>query len=239
MTQHGATLRLADPHWFENDYYQFGRYINVTGREHGAVAPPTTSGQRSAGPCATPARRGRAETRTTEARSRVGRPSGGAPHRAERIRRAAQVRGQAIDRFRRRRRLLRELLPLALLDRFAHARQRLHAVAGVEARRVDLMREPRPPRQAFRAGQRALGLHQQRARRLTHLVRHRPARDQLPLRLVVGARLLLQPIERVLQIGEVEERHRFLRRGRRRTFPFGSATAFSVPSLIRRFVSAV
>jgi hypothetical protein len=30
IQQHGATLRLADPRWFENYYYQFGRYINVT-----------------------------------------------------------------------------------------------------------------------------------------------------------------------------------------------------------------
>lgn len=30
LTQHGVTLRLDDPHWFENDFYQFGRYINVT-----------------------------------------------------------------------------------------------------------------------------------------------------------------------------------------------------------------
>ncbi len=30
LTQHGATLTLADGHWIENDYYQFGRYINTT-----------------------------------------------------------------------------------------------------------------------------------------------------------------------------------------------------------------
>jgi hypothetical protein len=30
LQQHGATLRLEDPHWFENYFYQFGRYINVT-----------------------------------------------------------------------------------------------------------------------------------------------------------------------------------------------------------------
>lgn len=30
LTQHGATLTLADPHWIENDDYQFGRYINTT-----------------------------------------------------------------------------------------------------------------------------------------------------------------------------------------------------------------
>lgn len=30
LTQHGATLTLADPHWIENDDYQFGRYINPT-----------------------------------------------------------------------------------------------------------------------------------------------------------------------------------------------------------------
>jgi hypothetical protein len=32
LTQHGATLTLADAHWIENDYYQFGRYINTTAR---------------------------------------------------------------------------------------------------------------------------------------------------------------------------------------------------------------
>jgi hypothetical protein len=30
LWQHGATLTLADAHWIENDYYQFGRYINTT-----------------------------------------------------------------------------------------------------------------------------------------------------------------------------------------------------------------
>lgn len=30
LTQHGATLTLADGHWIENDDYQFGRYINRT-----------------------------------------------------------------------------------------------------------------------------------------------------------------------------------------------------------------
>jgi hypothetical protein len=30
LQQHGATLTLADGHWIENDYYQFGRYINTT-----------------------------------------------------------------------------------------------------------------------------------------------------------------------------------------------------------------
>jgi hypothetical protein len=30
MTQHGATLTLADGHWYENDSYQFARYINTT-----------------------------------------------------------------------------------------------------------------------------------------------------------------------------------------------------------------
>ena len=62
--------------------------------------------------------------------------------------------------FRSRRRRLRSrrrpwgfapsLRPVALLDRLAHAGQRLDAVAGVEARRVDLVREPRPARQAVR-----------------------------------------------------------------------------------------
>jgi hypothetical protein len=35
LTQHGVTMRLDDPHWFENDFYQFGRYINVTGNVSG------------------------------------------------------------------------------------------------------------------------------------------------------------------------------------------------------------
>jgi hypothetical protein len=30
LTQHGATLTLADGHWLENDSYQFGRYVNTT-----------------------------------------------------------------------------------------------------------------------------------------------------------------------------------------------------------------
>jgi hypothetical protein len=30
ITQYGATLRLDNAHWLENDSYQFGRYINVT-----------------------------------------------------------------------------------------------------------------------------------------------------------------------------------------------------------------
>jgi hypothetical protein len=41
LTQHGATLTLADPHWIENDYYQFGRYINPTTRQ--ATLTPTPS----------------------------------------------------------------------------------------------------------------------------------------------------------------------------------------------------
>jgi hypothetical protein len=39
ITQYGATLRLDNPHWLENDSYQFGRYINVTATTATPVAP--------------------------------------------------------------------------------------------------------------------------------------------------------------------------------------------------------
>src|SRR6202041_916643 len=45
--------------------------------------------------------------------------------------------------------LLAGLLPLLLLDTFAHAGQSLHAVAGVEARRVNLIFVPGPIRQSL------------------------------------------------------------------------------------------
>jgi hypothetical protein len=39
VQQHGATLRLADPHFLENYYYQFGRYINDTPANTAADTP--------------------------------------------------------------------------------------------------------------------------------------------------------------------------------------------------------
>ena len=47
--------------------------------------------------------------------------------------------------------LLVRFLPVLLLDGLAHAGQSLDAVARVEAGRVDLMAEPRAPRQTFRS----------------------------------------------------------------------------------------
>src|SRR5262249_8663776 len=54
--------------------------------------------------------------------------------------------------------LLLGLLPVPLLERLAHAGQRLHAIAGVEAGRIDLVHEPWPARQPLLTGERALAL---------------------------------------------------------------------------------
>ena len=107
--------------------------------------------------------------------------------------------------------------PVALLDRLARAGHRLHAVAGVVARRVEQVLEPGTPRQPVGARQHPLRLDELRVHRLED------AR-----RLVSGAWLhcayafskraaaLRERVERVEQRREVELRRRHLRRRRHR-----------------------
>src|SRR6266540_2471399 len=64
------------------------------------------------------------------------------------------------ERLREPRDLRVRFLPALLLDRLAHARQRLHAVARVEPWSVYKVPVPGPARQSVRAGERALGLEQ-------------------------------------------------------------------------------
>src|SRR6185295_20365834 len=96
----------------------------------------------------------------------------------------------------------------------ADARQRLHAVAGVEARRVDEVLEPGPPRQAF-PRQRPLAPEQDdvdlRGRLAAEL-------DPAP-RLLVLLGALLEPRDGVLQRREIEVRHRRLRLRREEGLP--------------------
>src|SRR5258705_709364 len=61
--------------------------------------------------------------------------------------------GDALD-------LLIRFRPSALLDGFANAGKGLHAVAGVEARRVYLMAIPGTARQALFAGESLLDVHE-------------------------------------------------------------------------------
>src|SRR6266511_1046174 len=72
---------------------------------------------------------------------------------------ADQVRLRA-ERLREPRDLPVRFLPVLLLDRLAHARQRFHAVARVEPGSGHLVPVPGPARQSVRAGERALGLEE-------------------------------------------------------------------------------
>src|SRR5438128_5425637 len=84
-------------------------------------------------------------------------------------------------------RLRLDITPLLLLDGFTHARNRLHAIACVEARRVDLVLEPGAARQALLARQSPLGLIEQLVQRLHLLHALKAFRRRFRQRLFVTA----------------------------------------------------
>src|SRR4051794_28249157 len=79
---------------------------------------------------------------------------------SQKRRRAVYLGGGAREHVGRDAYLLGGLLPVVLLYGLAHAGYRLHAVARVEAGRVDLMLEPGAARQPRVARHRALEAHQ-------------------------------------------------------------------------------
>src|SRR2546426_3614208 len=133
--------------------------------------------------------------------------------RFRRCRRAVEQRSLGGERLRDAADLVVRLLPVLLLDGLAHARDRLHTVARVEARRVQLVAEPGAPRQAFAAGQRARALDEQRVQRLRLGAGERLAavHPRPRERLLVALGALRERVDRVVERGEVEVRRHLLR----------------------------
>src|SRR4051812_25752759 len=95
--------------------------------------------------------------------------------------------------------LLGGLLPVVLLDGLAHAGNGLHAVARVEAGRVNLVLEPRAARQSRIARHRALEVHQYTVESgLRRRVAQTLLRGRSIERRLIVLRALLKPRERRL-----------------------------------------
>src|SRR5207244_219539 len=107
------------------------------------------------------------------------------------------------------------LRPAFLLDRLAHARKRLYAIARVEARSIDLVTVPRPARQSRRARERAFRAEQDPVHGLRVRLGEGRAAVGLGARqgFLIALRRARQRVGRVVERREVQKRGKLLPRG--------------------------